>query len=48
MSNVFDEDTISVSYSDLTIALYAAYQIAELVPLVVYEKDKLAIDFTIN
>jgi hypothetical protein len=43
-----DEDTIGVSYSDLTTALYTADQITELVPLVVFEKNKSERDFTIN
>jgi hypothetical protein len=43
-----DEDTIGVSYSDLTTAIYTAEQLAQLDPLAILEKNKLAKDLTIN
>jgi hypothetical protein len=43
-----DEDTIGVSYSDLTTALYTADQLRELTPLAVFENNRLGKDLTIN
>jgi hypothetical protein len=43
-----DEDTIGVSYSDLTTVVYTVDQLKELVPLAVFEKTKLGKNLTIN
>jgi hypothetical protein len=43
-----DEDTIGVSYSDLTTAIYTAEQLKQLAPLAVFEKTKFGKDLTIN
>jgi hypothetical protein len=43
-----DEDTIGVSYSDLTTAIYTAEQLTQIDPLAVFEKTKLGKDLTIN
>jgi hypothetical protein len=43
-----DEDTIGVSYSDLTTEIYTAEQLTQLDPLAVFEKNKFGKDLTIN
>jgi hypothetical protein len=47
-TKLLDEDTIGVSYSDLTTVVYTADQLKELIPLAVFEKTKLGTNLRIN